>query len=199
MPQIRKVYIASPSFNPGEKWENEMIDEVLKTAGYDTFLPQRDGFLFIELVKQLQTQGSTAAEAEQIALNLIFHFDIYQVCEGCDATILNLNGRVPDEGAVSEGALCFRSERPLIIYKNDSRCLNNGRDNPLIIGQTRWKIVHDMQQIPAELKRLENRDISSYSQTMRTARKLFWGYDSKKRKLKNKELKQLIRLGKQIF
>jgi len=197
MPQIRKVYIASPLFNPSEKWENEIIDEVLRKAGYRTFLPQRDGFLFVELIKQIQAQGSAAAEAEQIALNLIFYLDVYQVCEGCDATVLNLNGRVPDEGAVSEGALCFRSERPLVIYKNDSRSLIGNQDNPLVVGQTGWEIVHDITQIPTKLKQLANQNTSAYSKTMKTARKLFGGLKNKK--FDSQKLKQLIRLGKQLF
>ena len=173
MTSIQKVYIASPLFNSGEKRENGMIRGVLEAAGYDTFLPQRDGFLFADLVERIKKRVGSVAEAERIALELIFHLDVYQVCVGCDATVLNLNGRVPDEGAVSEAALCFRSERPLVIYKNDARSLIAGRDNPLVVGLTGFEVVDAIEKIPAALAQLANQDVSVYTQVISRADKLF--------------------------
>jgi len=178
MIRIRKVYIASPLFNPKEKEENEEIDKTLREAGFDTFLPQRDGLLFIDLVKRLSEQGNTAKDAAYVALRLIAYLDIYQVCEGCDAAVLNMNGRVPDEGAVSEAALAFRSERPLVIYKDDARSLINGVDNPLITGLTRFAVARKISEIPEFLKARENEVFSDYSEIMKVARDLFGNYDS---------------------
>lgn len=193
MGKIKKVYIASPLFNPKEREENQEIDDVLRHAGYDTFLPQRDGFLFVELVAKIQEQGC-ARDAEKIALNLITYLDVYQVCEGCDATVLNLNGRVPDEGAVSEGALAFRSKRPLVIYKQDVRSLVMGKDNPLVVGLTRFEIAESIAEIPIKLKRMENQTKSSYSEMMMVARRLFEKYDPK-----DKRISELVKKGKQLF
>lgn len=194
MGKIKKVYIASPLFNPKEREENQEIDEVLSRAGYSTFLPQRDGFLFAELVGKIQEQECARDEAEKIALSLITHLDVYQVCEGCDATVLNLNGRVPDEGAVSEGAMAFRSERPLVIYKQDARSLVMGKDNPLIVGLTGFEIVESIADIPAKLNCLENQTKSSYSKMMKTARRLFEEYNPK-----DKKISDLARKGQQLF
>jgi nucleoside 2-deoxyribosyltransferase len=191
---IKKVYIASPLFNPKEREENQEIDEALRQAGFSTFLPQQDGFLFIELVAEIQKQRCARNEAEKIALNLITHLDVYQVCEGCDATVLNLNGRVPDEGAVSEGALVFRSERPLVIYKQDTRSLIMGKDNPLIVGLTGFEIVESVAEIPVKLKYLESQTESFYSKMMMIARQLFKEYDPK-----NKKISELAEKGRRLF
>ena len=189
-----KVYIASPLFNEAEKRENERIDEVLIKAGYETFLPQRDGFLYSELVEQIKKSDCKNEEAEIIAINLISHLDIYQVCKGCKATVLNLNGRVPDEGGVSEGALCFRSEIPLVIYKEDSRTLIGGKDNPLVVGLTRFIIANEIGDIPNKLEIAINQKKSDYSIIMGVAEKLFGDYNPKSRNLDN-----IIQLGMKHF
>lgn len=194
MMKIKKVYIASPLFNPKEREENQEIADILEKEGYSTFLPQRDGFLYVELLKQIQKQGCALQEAEKIALNLVAHLDVHLVCEVCDATVLNLNGRVPDEGAVSEGALCFRSEKPLVIYKQDDRSLVGGKDNPLIVGLTGFKIVTTKEDIIKELNKLETKTESEYIRMIKTARKLFGNYD-----LNNKNLEVLIKKGKEYF
>lgn len=197
MVEIKKVYIASPLFNPPEREENERIAGSLEEAGFKTFLPQRDGFLYVELVKRIEDEGCTREEAEKIALDTITHLDVYEVCADCDALVLNLNGRVPDEGAVSEGAMAFANELPLVIYKNDARSLVGGKNNPLVDGLTGFKVVDKIEAIPAELKRLEkewNENGSSYSRMIKTARELFGNYDPK-----NRDLKELAKLGKQYF
>ncbi|MBW2990210.1 nucleoside 2-deoxyribosyltransferase [Candidatus Woesearchaeota archaeon] len=192
--KIKKVYIASPLFNPKELELNQEIDDILRRAGYETFLPQRDGFLYVELLKQIKKVGCSDEEAERIALNLITHLDVYEVCEDCDATVLNLNGRVPDEGGVTEGGLSFRSEKPLVIYKQDSRSLIMGKDNPLITGLTGFNIVNKVDDIPLKLKELESLIESAYSRMIKTARLLFKDYDPQ-----NKNLEALARMGGEYF
>lgn len=191
---IKKVYIASPLFNPGELEENMRINKALEGAGYDTFFPQRDGFLFTELVKEIENQGLTNDKAQKLALNIIVHLDVYQACEVCDAMVLNLNGRVPDEGAVSEGALAFRSEIPLVIYKQDVRSLINGMDNPLVVGLTYFEVVTTIEEIPIKLKELDNKNESSYSKMIISARLLFGEY-----KPDNKNIPELIKKSRELL
>ena len=114
--KIKKVYIAAPLYSAEEQKENLEIDETLQRAGYNTFLPQRDGFAYSDLFKQVQNEGYTFGEARDITLGLIMHLDVYQVCEGCEATVINLSRHNPGEGTITESALCFRSERPLVLY-----------------------------------------------------------------------------------
>jgi nucleoside 2-deoxyribosyltransferase len=192
--KIKRVYIASPLYSTKEQRENCEIDEVLRRAGYNTFLPQRDGFTYVDLFKQVQNEGYAYEEARDIALGLIMHLDVYQVCEGCDATVLNLNGRISDEGAVSEGALCFRSERPLVIYKGNNPTFVLENHSPLVTGLTRFEIVGKVEEIPKKLRQLENTGESNYSRTMNVARKLFKDYDPG-----NKDIGILASLGKELL
>ena len=192
--KIKKVYVGGPLFTNKEKEELAEIDKVLRDAGYETFLPTRDGLLCIEIAKTLQQEGCSREEAEELSLKLVTYLDIYQVCESCDATVISLHGRVPDEGAVSEAAMCFRSNKPLVFYKNDYRTLFEGKDNPLVTGLTNQRIVNKIEDIPAELKRLEGLQQSNFNKIIEEAKILFTSYDSN-----NKDLKKLAELGKKIF
>ncbi len=75
--KIKKIYIASPLYSTKEQKDNCEIDEVLRSAGYNTFLPQRDGFTYVDLFKQVQNEGYTHDVARDIALGLIMHLDVY--------------------------------------------------------------------------------------------------------------------------
>jgi len=192
--KIKKVYIAAPLYSAEEQKENLEIDETLQRAGYNTFLPQRDGFAYSDLFKQVQNEGYTFGEARDITLGLIMHLDVYQVCEGCEATVINLSRHNPGEGTITESALCFRSERPLVLYKgnNPSYVLEN--HSPLLTGQTGFEIVGRVEEIPKKLKQLENMNESNYARTMDIARKLFKDYNPK-----NKKIGVIARTGKEVF
>jgi nucleoside 2-deoxyribosyltransferase len=192
--RIKKVYIASPLFSTKEKQENCEIDEVLRKAGYNTFLPQRDGFTYVDLSKQLQNEGYAHEEARDIALGLIMHLDVYQVCEGCDATVLNLSSCNPGEGTITESALCFRSERPLVLYKGNNPSFVLESHSPLLTGQTRFEMVNKVEEIPEKLKQFESKGESNYARTMNISRKLFENYDPG-----NKDIGVLAGLGKEYF
>jgi nucleoside 2-deoxyribosyltransferase len=191
---IKKVYIAAPLYSAKEQKDNLEIDGVLQRAGYDTFLPQRDGFAYSDLFKQVQNEGYDYEEARDIALGIIMHLDVYQVCEGCDATVLNLTVRNPGEGTITEGALCFRSERPLVLYKGNNPSFVLENHSPLLTGQTRFKIVGKVEEIPDKLKQIENDVESNYSRTINIARRLFKDYDPI-----SKEIGILASLGKEHF
>ena len=189
--KIKKVYIAAPLYSAKEQKDNREIDEVLQRAGYATFLPQRDGFAYADLFKQVQNEGYSYEEARDIALGLIMHLDVYQVCEGCDATVLNLTVRNPGEGTITEGALCFRSERPLVLYKGNNPSFVLENHSPLLTGQTRFQIVEKVGEIPEKLEQFENDVESNYSRTMNIAKVLFMDYDPR-----NKDIKVLAGLIK---
>jgi len=188
--KIEKVYVAGPMFNCKEIEELLEIGRVLDNAGYQTFVPPRDGFVYSEIVKKIQDEHNFSAEdANRISLKLVAYLDIYMICNVCDACVVNLNGRVPDEGTVVEAAICFRSERPLVLYKNDSRSLINGKDSPMILGLAGFKVTKSIEDIPRMLKELESLNTSEYQKIMRNASKIFENYDS------DRGLGDLIKLG----
>jgi nucleoside 2-deoxyribosyltransferase len=178
--KIEKVYIASPLFNPGELETNREIAKVLEANDFKTFLPQRDGILFVEWYKKIAELGIfvdgkaySQEEAQRKTLQLIYLLDLYQTCEGCDALVFNMNGRVPDEGAVAEAAMAYVNKKPLVIYKNDSRSLVSGQDNPLVIGATNFRTTNKIEDIPLRLRELEKQEIPTYVAMLKIAREIF--------------------------
>ena len=96
------VYCAGPLFNQSERDEMTAIAEVLVSQGHSVFLPHRDGMEFRLVREALIEQGWAPEIAGSFLHEAIFALDVYQLAIACDAMVWNLNGRVPDEGAVSE-------------------------------------------------------------------------------------------------
>lgn len=110
------------------------IARSLEGAGFDTFLPQRDGLLYDETCRAMRREGFEAAEAAETLQRAIFCLDAYQLLEVCDGLACNLNGRTPDEGAVAEAALAWGAGKAVVLYRADPRSPLQGRDNPLVAG-----------------------------------------------------------------
>lgn len=130
----RRIYCAGPLFNSKEREEMEEIASSLEHAGYATFLPQRDGLEMMKCVDVLTRSGQAPDKAKSLVERAIFALDVYQVLQGCHALVANLNGRVPDEGAVAEASMAWAQGKVVIGYKNDARSVFGGTDNPLVTG-----------------------------------------------------------------
>jgi len=144
-----KIYCAGPLFNEKEKEEMAEIASSLESCGFDVFLPHRDGLEYAGLFPMLINKGIDDAAANRILNSAIFHLDSYMVLS-CDGLILNLNGRVPDEGAMVEAGMAWASGKKVVIYKADSRSLINGSDNPLVLGLSAWGLAVNISDIPAK-------------------------------------------------
>lgn len=152
---IRRVYCAGPLFNEPERREISQIAEHLHESGFETFVPHADGLEFARVQPYLADEGYDAAAAGRLLHEAIFALDAYQVVIGCGALVLNMNGRVPDEGAVSEAAMAWMLGKPIVIFKADSRSKVAGRDNPLVVGLAEFRTVPDIEAIgPALSARL---------------------------------------------
>ena len=145
------VYCAGPLFNQSERAEMTAIADVLVNAGHSVYLPHRDGMEFRLVREVLIEQGWEAAVAGQFLHEAIFALDIYQLVVACDAVVWNLNGRVPDEGAVSEAAIAWTLGKPMIAYQDDVRSMIAGRMNPLLVGLVDFTSVQHIHEIPAAL------------------------------------------------
>lgn len=119
-----KVYFAGPMFNQAEKEYNLKITKLLEEFGYQVFLPQRDG---IEAVK---LEGKT----EEELIKMIFDLDDGQVRKA-DIIFMNIDGRVPDEGACVELGIAYGIGKRCYGFKTDSHSVEMGLDmNPMISG-----------------------------------------------------------------
>jgi nucleoside 2-deoxyribosyltransferase len=142
-----KIYCAGPLFNNKEKEEMQEIASILESRGYEVFLPQRDGFEFFNLFSAFTNLGVSESVARRILNKAIFTLDVFQVLSS-HGLVLNINGRVPDEGAIVEAGIAWSSGKKIVIYKNDARTLLNGNDNPLLVGLTDFKVVNSIKDLP---------------------------------------------------
>jgi nucleoside 2-deoxyribosyltransferase len=146
------VYCAGPLFNQSERDEMTAIAEVLVSQGHSVFLPHRDGMEFRLVREALIEQGWAPEIAGSFLHEAIFALDVYQLAIACDAMVWNLNGRVPDEGAVSEAAIAWTLGKPLIGFQDDARSLIAGRVNPLLVGLVDFVSVCRIKDIPTALE-----------------------------------------------
>jgi nucleoside 2-deoxyribosyltransferase len=146
-----RVYCAGPLFNQAERQEMTAISDALSEAGYAIYLPHRDGMEFRLILSILVERGWPAPTAAHFLHAAIFALDVYQLAVECDAMVWNLNGRTPDEGAVSEAAIAWTLGKPLIAYKDDVRSLIAGRSNPLLVGLVDFDTVGEIASIPEAL------------------------------------------------
>jgi nucleoside 2-deoxyribosyltransferase len=149
-----RIYCAGPLFNPSERAEMEILAEALELAGFKTFLPHRDGFLYKAIVPDLVRAGYPLDVAQWMARQAIFALDVYQVLVGCDGTVVNLNGRVPDEGAVAEGAMAWTAGKAVVLFKDDARSKIDGLDNVLVAGLGGFRLVNHSAELPQALARV---------------------------------------------
>ncbi|QDT63661.1 nucleoside 2-deoxyribosyltransferase [Calycomorphotria hydatis] len=147
-----RVYCAGPLFNESERREMTEIADLLEEAGYAIYLPHRDGMEFRLILEILEERGWAKATAAAFLHAAIFALDIYQLVIECDAVVWNLNGRVPDEGAVSEAAVAWTLGKPIVAYSDDVRSLISGRVNPLLVGMVDFDTLDEMHQIPKALR-----------------------------------------------
>ena len=122
--ETKKVYFAGPLFSQAEKDFNLRMTEVLEEYGYEVFLPQRDGLLAAEM------EGKTEEEKTRI----IFEKDVSEVMNA-DIILVNLDGRVPDEGACVELGIAYAAGKRCYGIKTDVRSVELDMDlNPMISG-----------------------------------------------------------------
>jgi nucleoside 2-deoxyribosyltransferase len=146
------VYCAGPLFNGGERDEMARIADLLVASGYRVYLPHRDGMEFRLIHEILIRRGWEPPEAAQFLHAAIFALDVYQLAVECDCLVWNLNGRVPDEGAVSEAAMAWTLGKPIVAYRDDVRSLIAGRVNPLLVGMVDFQTVDEIDDIPHALE-----------------------------------------------
>lgn len=123
------------------------IAQTLNGAGFTTFLPHKDCFVFEDVYREFLRAGYDDAEASRMIQRAIFCLDTYEVISACDGLVLNMNGRVPDEGAVAEAAMAWMTSKSIVLYKSDSRSVFRGKDNPLVSGLGSFVTVSTMPEI----------------------------------------------------
>ncbi len=156
------IYCAGPLFNGAEREEMTAIADLLTETGYSVYLPHRDGMEFRLILDVLVERNWDSPTAAQFLHEAIFALDVYQLVIECEAMVWNLNGRTPDEGAVSEAAMAWMLGKPLVAYQDDVRSLIQGRVNPLLVGMVDFESVDQIALIPNALSAaITNQELQS--------------------------------------
>ena len=122
------IYFAAPLFCQSEKDFNLQLTTKIEKLGFKVFLPQRDGFEFVEL------EGLSEEEKNQ----KIFQFDALQISKA-DIILAILDGRIPDEGMCIELGISWQQKKDksklIIGLRTDARAFFlDGAINPMVAG-----------------------------------------------------------------
>ena len=120
----RRVYLAGPLFSDAERTFNSLVTQGLEEWA-DVYLPQRDGGLMSEMVKE--------GVASDVAACRVFRCDMGAIREA-DYLIAILDGRAIDEGVAFELGVGFCHSKRCIGLQTDSRRLAAWGNNPMITG-----------------------------------------------------------------
>jgi nucleoside 2-deoxyribosyltransferase len=147
MPTPRaRVYLAGPMFSSGDQYEQTELDTALKKR-YDVHLPQRDGLEVASVMGLLSNPNLHGTSMlEPLVINrmvvwvsrIVEALDVYQAVEGCQCLVLNLDGRVPDEGSLVEATLAWYVGRPVVPFKTTPITELGINDNPMVNAICGW-------------------------------------------------------------
>jgi nucleoside 2-deoxyribosyltransferase len=147
------IYCSGPLFCRGEILAMAEIARVLEDAGYDTYLPQRDGLEAFVTRNANSYLSNLVRPLVKLMHNLAFCVDLYYILK-CDCMVMNMNGRVPDEGGIAETGLAFAAGKPVVLYCDDPRAPFQGMHEPMLLGTSALAApVDSMEKIPESVAR----------------------------------------------
>jgi len=124
------IYFAGPLFSQAERHFNQQLTQKLEQAGFQVFLPQRDG-------PEMDKPPYNSMPREQWR-EAVFQIDKTQVL-AADIFLFILDGRIPDEGACVELGIAYcqkdlqQSRKLLVGLQTDMRATLLGSGlNPMI-------------------------------------------------------------------
>ena len=89
-----------------------------------------------------------AEDAQRILNMAIFSLDVFQIRDS-QGLLLNMNGRVPDEGAMVEAGIAWAHDKAIVVFRSDSRSLIEGNCNPLVMGLSGFSYIAAYEDITA--------------------------------------------------
>lgn len=139
------IYVAAPLFNEMERERNIKVDNELRKIGFETYLPQRDGGVAYDMIKE------NKMSKEEVRKHL-FDTD-YKAVQKADVVVCLLDGRTPDEGTCIELGMAYALNKICVAYKTDSRAMDrNGDNNVMIDGCFNGAMYSDMKELMDYLK-----------------------------------------------
>jgi len=134
-----RLYLAGPLFCEAEQEYNRRLKERLSGHGFEVLLPQ-------ELDQEIPTVAPGDRETVNKVSKRIFDSDL-ALLDSCDALVLNMDGRVPDEGACVELGYAYAKGMPCFGIKTDVRTAEQSMDNMMITGALDGRIAGDAESL----------------------------------------------------
>ena len=151
-----RIFLAGPMFSGADLAAQSRLRTVMVKAGYDTYLAQLDGLEQRSLVELMLKPGVASPEFEKAVATLQrigWCHEMYQIFIS-DGLVFNMNGRVPDEGAVVEAATAFAFGIPVVTFKDTTISMWGAGDNPMVAALDRtWKPTKRLGDLPAAMKK----------------------------------------------
>lgn len=113
------VYIGAGLFNGRETYFNSLLAEGLEKRGYQTFLPQRDGFEFGNLACALSGRLEQD-EIEGAVQDVIYFLDMGSFIPRSDVLVANWDEPI-DEGLAVEASYARLMNKTVIGFRTDVR------------------------------------------------------------------------------
>lgn len=144
------VYLAGPMFSAGDKSEQCALAAALHAAGFVCYVPHLNGIevaAVMQLLNDPALHEGTVLEPPVLdrctawVTRAVVALDVYQSVEACQCTVLNLDGRVPDEGSLVEATAAWYAGHPVVPYKTSPITELGGHDNPMIGALSGWASV----------------------------------------------------------
>lgn len=156
---VSPVYLSGPMFSVADQTQQQAIADLLKNSGgMDSYLPQRDGIEVAKLMAHVNDPEGPGVDPMQILMviqfmrEIVYSMDMFQLLSRCNSLVFNMDGRVPDDGSVSETAAAWASGQPIVVYKTTPITMLGGFDNPMVDGlSTSWGLVNDVTKLPAAI------------------------------------------------
>lgn len=142
---MKRFYLAGPLFCNSERTYNLKLREAFAEEGLELVLPQEC---------QAEIDPARMADAEYASSKAaeVFREDI-KLLESCDGLVLNLDGRVPDEGACVELGYALARGKPCFGIKTDVRTAEYGTDNMMISGPLAGRTARSVGELLALIEK----------------------------------------------
>jgi len=135
MSKTPRIFLAGPAWNAAERENLECIAQALAAAGEDVYLPFRDG------LPNTETDDA-------------WRRDVDLLLTECDAIVVDLHGRTPDEAAVYLAGLAYAAGLAVVLYKVDHRTVFYGTENSMVLGLSPdFRVVDKLRDLPASISR----------------------------------------------
>jgi nucleoside 2-deoxyribosyltransferase len=152
-PRKKKIFLSGPMNSHSDIEGQKRISAVLKPR-FNVYLAPKDGVeirTLIDLLANPKVLSELFLRAALLVQQIGWAHEIYQLLS-CDALVLNMDGRVPDEGAVVEAATSYTAGKPVVIYKDTVVTFWDFFNNPMVAAlDSTWQVIADLGELPGAL------------------------------------------------